>query len=70
MRLYMVITVLESERLCIENNDTINSGNCLKTVLLNKNFNAKITIPKGEKLAYLTILNSNGQNINVTYIKF
>ena len=60
----------ESECSCIENNDTINPGSYLKIEHLDKDFKAKITTPNGEKLTYLTILSSYGENISVNYIKY
>ena len=59
--------LLEKNRVYIQNNGIINS---LKMKLLNQNFFRKITIAKGDRLAYLFVLNTIGKKINdVNYIK-
>ena len=53
-----------------QNNGIVHSGGWLKMELLNQNFLRKITIAKGDRLAYLFVLNTIGKKINdVNYIK-
>ena len=51
----------EKNRVYIKNNDIFDSGGWLKMKLLNQIFKRKITIAKGDKLAYLFLLNTIGK---------
>ena len=46
----------------MQNNNIVDSGGWLKMKLLNPNFLRKITIAKGDRLAYLFALNSTGKS--------
>ena len=60
----------ENNRVHKQNNGIVHSGGWLKMELLNQNFLRKITIAKGDRLAYLFVLNTIGKKINdVNYIK-
>ena len=50
--------LFEKNRVYIQNNGIVNS---LKMKLLNQNFFRKITIAKGDRLAYLFVLNTTGK---------
>ena len=61
---------LEKNRVYIQNNDIIDCGGWLKMKLLYQNLLRKITIAKGDRLAYLFVLNTIGRKTNdVHYIK-
>ena len=52
----------KKNRVYMQNNNIADSGGWLKMKLLNPNFLRKITIAKGDRLAYLFALNSTGKS--------
>ena len=57
-------------KIYIQNFHIVNSDGWLKMKLLNQTFLTEITIGKGDRLAYLFVLNTTGKTINnAIYIK-
>ena len=61
---------MQRENISIESNTLIrdsNTNDFVKMELLNRNFNAKVSIGKNQELAFMTLLNERKEEFNITY---
>ena len=65
-----LLSSIQRENISIESNTLIrdsNTNDFVKMELLNRNFNAKVTIQRNQELAFMTLLYEGKEELNTTY---